>query len=133
AAGGPTVVFCHGYALNLDCWHYQRLALRESGVRSVYWDQRGHGRSGRGMPGPVAIDRLGQDLQAVLEATVPHGQPVVIVGHSMGGMAVLALADQRAAMFGDRVVGVELVSTSAGRLAEVTLEVAADAERLLHR
>jgi pimeloyl-ACP methyl ester carboxylesterase len=133
ASGDPTVVFCHGYALNLDCWHYQRLTMRERGVRCVYWDQRGHGRSGRGMPGPVDIDRLGYDLQAVLEATVPHKQPVVLVGHSMGGMTVLALADQRPEMFGDRVVGVALVSTSAGRLAEVTLGVPAAAARLLHR
>ena len=131
--GGPTVVFCHGYALNLDCWHYQRLTMREGGVRCVYWDQRGHGRSGRGMPGPVGIDRLGHDLQAVLEATVPHGQPVVIVGHSMGGMTIMALADQRPEMFGDRIVGVALVSTSAGRLAEVTLGVPAAAARLMHR
>jgi pimeloyl-ACP methyl ester carboxylesterase len=132
-AGGPTVVFCHGYALNLDCWHHQRLTMRAAGVRCVYWDQRGHGRSGRGMPGPVAIDRLGHDLQAVLEATVPHGQQVVLVGHSMGGMTVLALADQRPEMFGDRVIAVGLVSTSAGRLAEVTLGVPAAAARLLHR
>ncbi len=127
-----TVVFCHGYALNLDCWHYQRLALRGR-VRAVYWDQRGHGRSGRGEPGPVDIDRLGLDLQAVLEATVPPGQPVVLVGHSMGGMTVLALADQRPELFGGRVAGVALISTSAGRLAEVTLGVPAAAARLLHR
>ena len=37
-----TVVFCHGYALNLDCWHFQRNAFRGL-VRSVYFDQRGHG------------------------------------------------------------------------------------------
>lgn len=127
-----TVVFCHGYALNLDCWHYQRLALRGR-VRAVYWDQRGHGRSGRGEPGPVGIDRLGQDLQAVLEATVPHGQRVLLVGHSMGGMTVMALADQRPELFGDRIAGVALISTSAGRLAEVTLGVPAAAARLLHR
>jgi pimeloyl-ACP methyl ester carboxylesterase len=132
-AAGPTVVFCHGYALNLDCWHHQRLTMRAAGVRCVYWDQRGHGRSGRGSPGPVGIDRLGHDLHAVLEATVPHRRPVVIVGHSMGGMTVLALADQRPEMFGERVVGVALVSTSAGRLAEVTLGVPASAARLLHR
>ena len=127
-----TVVFCHGYALNLDCWHYQRLALRGR-VRAVYWDQRGHGRSGRGEPGPVGIDRLGRDLYAVLEAIVPHGQRVLLVGHSMGGMTVMALAEQRPELFGDRVAGVALISTSAGRLAEVTLGVPVAAARLLHR
>ena len=41
-----TIIFCHGYALNQDSWHYQRRDL--GGVaRLVFWDQRGHGRSGR--------------------------------------------------------------------------------------
>jgi pimeloyl-ACP methyl ester carboxylesterase len=127
-----TVVFSHGYALNLDCWHYQRLELRGR-VRCVYWDQRGHGRSGRGEAGPVAMDRLARDLRAVLEATVPPGAPVVLVGHSMGGMTVMALADRSPDLFGDRVVGVALLSTSAGKMAEVTLGVPAAAARVLRR
>ena len=55
----PTVVFCHGYCLNQDSWHFQRAALRGD-VRTVYWDQRSHGRSGRGISQadgtPVTID-----------------------------------------------------------------------------
>ncbi len=137
AYGDLTVIFCHGYALNLDCWHHQRLAV-SGAARCVYWDQRGHGRSGRGQPGPVDIDLLGTDLAAVLAAVAPTG-PVVLVGHSMGGMTLLALADQAPELFrasaegGRRVVGVALMSTSAGRLAEVTLGVPAAAARLLHR
>src|SRR5690349_21079161 len=42
-----TIVFVHGYALNLDCWHFQRAAFRGL-VRTVFYDQRSHGRSGRG-------------------------------------------------------------------------------------
>ena len=126
-----TVVFCHGYALNLDCWHHQRLAL-SGAARCVYWDQRGHGRSGRGEPGPVDIDRLGLDLAAVLASVAPTG-PVVLVGHSMGGMTVLALAAAAPELFGSRVVAVALLSTSAGRLAEVTLGVPATAARMLRR
>ena len=45
-----TLVFCHGYALNLDCWHFQRAAYRGL-VRAVYYDQRSHGRSGRSPTG----------------------------------------------------------------------------------
>jgi pimeloyl-ACP methyl ester carboxylesterase len=131
AYGGLTVVFCHGYALNLDCWHHQRLAL-SGAARCVYWDQRGHGRSGRGQPGPVDIDRLGADLATVLTAVAPTG-PVVLIGHSMGGMTLMALADAAPELFGTRIVAVALLSTSAGRLAEVTLGVPALAARLLHR
>lgn len=131
AYAGLTVIFCHGYALNLDCWHHQRLAL-SGAARCVYWDQRGHGRSGRGEPGPVAIDRLGADLASVLASVAPTG-PVVLVGHSMGGMTLLALAAAEPGLFGTRVVGAALMSTSAGRMAEVTLGVPAAAARLLHR
>jgi pimeloyl-ACP methyl ester carboxylesterase len=109
-----TLVFCHGYALNLDCWHFQRAAYRGL-VRAVYYDQRSHGRSGRSTEGHATIDQLGRDLEAVLEAVVPDG-PVVLVGHSMGGMAIVAFTEQQTELIGDRVVGVGLISTTAGGL-----------------
>lgn len=114
-APGPTVVFAHGYALNQDCWHFQRQALRGLG-RLVLYDQRSHGRSGRAHRDETSIARLGQDLGEIVDTVVPRG-PVVLVGHSMGGMTVMALADQRPELFGDRVVGVGLVSTSAALMA----------------
>lgn len=114
---GLTVVMSHGYALNLDSWHYQRLALRGS-HRMVLWDQRGHGRSPRGRGGPASIDQLAADLAAVIRATAPTG-PLVLVGHSMGGMAVMALAGRDRQLVADRVVGAALVSTSAGGLDEL--------------
>jgi pimeloyl-ACP methyl ester carboxylesterase len=109
-----TVVFCHGYALQLDCWHFQREHLRGR-VRAVFYDQRSHGRSGRSPVGHATIDQLGKDLLAVLDAVVPEG-PVVLVGHSMGGMTVVALAEQHPELFGDRVVGAALIATTAGGL-----------------
>jgi pimeloyl-ACP methyl ester carboxylesterase len=115
-----TVVFCHGYTLQLASWHYQRKALAQEGLgKLVFWDQRSHGRSGRGRPEHCTIDQLGRDLHAVVEACAPTGK-VVLVGHSMGGMTVMALADSHPELFGDRVVGVALVATSPGKLAEVT-------------
>ncbi|MEU0785130.1 alpha/beta hydrolase [Streptomyces sp. NPDC006173] len=117
-----TVVFSHGYCLNQDSWHFQRAALRGV-VRTVHWDQRSHGRSGRGTAqlkdgAPVTIDQLGGDLKAVIDAAVPEGA-VVLVGHSMGGMTVMALADRFPELIRDRVAAVALVGTSSGRLGEV--------------
>ncbi|MFG2295137.1 alpha/beta fold hydrolase [Streptomyces sp. NPDC048603] len=122
AAAGVTVVFCHGYCLGQDSWHFQRAALR--GVaRAVYWDQRSHGRSDRGLGQadgePVTIDLLGRDLKAVLDAAAPTG-PLVLVGHSMGGMTIMALADQFPELVRDRVLGVLLAGTSSGGLDQVT-------------
>jgi pimeloyl-ACP methyl ester carboxylesterase len=109
-----TVVFCHGYSLNLDCWHFQREHLRGR-VRAVYYDQRSHGRSGKSPIGHATVDQLGKDLLTVLDGVVPDG-PVVLVGHSMGGMTIVALAEQHPELFGDRVVGAALISTTAGGL-----------------
>ncbi|MGW1377703.1 alpha/beta fold hydrolase [Streptomyces sp. NPDC002446] len=122
-SAAPTVVFSHGYCLSQDSWHFQRAALRGT-VRTVHWDQRSHGRSARGhgqIDGTeeVTIDLLGRDLKAVLDAAVPEG-PIVLVGHSMGGMTVMALADQFPEYVAERVVGVALIGTSAGRLSEVS-------------
>jgi pimeloyl-ACP methyl ester carboxylesterase len=130
-AAPVTVVFSHGLALDQGSWHYQRRDLAGIGTL-VFWDQRGHGRSGRGAPERATIDQLGADLLAVLDATAPTG-PVVLVGHSMGGMTIMALADAHPELFGDRVVGVALISTSPGKLAEVSLGVPAAAGRALRK
>ena len=115
-----TLVFVHGYLQEMAVWHYQRQSLAEDGAgRLVFYDHRSHGRSGRGSSETATIDQLGRDLGAVLDAVVPHG-PVVLVGHSMGGMTVMALADSRPELFGSRIVGVALIGTSTGRLAELT-------------
>lgn len=126
-----TVVFCHGYTLSLHCWYYQRLALR-SAARLVFYDQRGHGRSDRGPKKHATIDQLGADLRCVLDAVAPSG-PVVLVGHSMGGMTVMALAERHPELFGDRVRGVALLSTSAGKMAEVVIGVPALTASAVHK
>ncbi|MBB5939592.1 alpha/beta fold hydrolase [Streptomyces zagrosensis] len=118
-----TVVFCHGYCLSQDSWHFQRAALAGV-VRAVYWDQRSHGRSERGRSQseggePVTIDLLGRDLKAVIDAAAPEG-PLVLVGHSMGGMTIMALAAQFPELVRRRVVGAAFIGTSAGKLSEVS-------------
>ncbi|HEX6500232.1 MAG TPA: alpha/beta hydrolase [Micromonosporaceae bacterium] len=119
-AAEPTVVFVHGFALDMGTYHFQRKELTRRGdYRMVFYDQPGHGRSGRLDSGEYTLDMLGEALKDVLEATAPTG-PIVLVGHSMGGMTVMALAEQHPELFGDRIQGVVFLSTSAGRLDEVT-------------
>jgi pimeloyl-ACP methyl ester carboxylesterase len=113
-----TVVLVHGFALSRRCWHFQRRDLaRLSGprVRQVLFDLRCHGRSSRGASASCTIDQLAKDLSAVLRAVVPDG-PIVLIGHSMGGMTIMALAEQEPELFEDRVCGVVLIATSAGEV-----------------
>ncbi|GGO74520.1 alpha/beta fold hydrolase [Nonomuraea cavernae] len=125
-----TIVFCHGYCLNLESWHYQRRDLRGT-HRMVLWDQRSHGRSQRGTADDSTIDRLGDDLAEVVKEFVPG--PCVLVGHSMGGMTIMALADRHPELFGDRIRGVALIATSAGKLAELTLGLPALVSKAVHK
>lgn len=120
-----TVVFSHGWTLRSGAWHYQRLGLadwtpgpelsagRRPSVRLVFFDQRSHGKSSRADSDHTTMADLAGDLAAVLATAAPEG-PVVLVGHSMGGMALITLAGLRPNLFTERVVGVGLVSTSAG-------------------
>ncbi|OBI06855.1 alpha/beta hydrolase [Mycolicibacter heraklionensis] len=110
-----TVVFAHGFCLRMGSFHFQRARLAaEWGdqVRMVFYDQRGHGDSGVAPPETYTVPRLGQDLEAVLRASVPRG-PIVLVGHSMGAMTVLAHARQFPRRYGSRIVGAALISSAA--------------------
>lgn len=107
-----TIVAVHGLALTSDSWVFQRELLAQE--RWVTFDQRGHGRSGVGGSGRNTVEQLADDLRVVIDAAAPDG-PLVLLGHSMGGMAVMALAEQHPDVF-ERVGGVVLASTSASEL-----------------
>ncbi|MFC3989111.1 alpha/beta fold hydrolase [Actinoplanes siamensis] len=119
----PTIVFVHGFALDMGTFYFQRKALAERGDhRLVFYDQPGHGRSSKLQSGTYDIAALGRSLATVLDAAVPEGQ-IILVGHSMGGMTIMAFAEQFPEWFGDRVTGVVLMSTSAGLFDKATLGV----------
>ncbi|GAA1077957.1 alpha/beta fold hydrolase [Nocardiopsis composta] len=112
-----TVLLAHGWGFTSDTWAAQasRLAAGSGGaLRVVRWDHRGHGGSGRGTA-PITMDLLAEDLALVAAETAARG-PVVLGGHSLGGMAITALAAARPELFGDRVAGVLLAAATAGGL-----------------
>jgi pimeloyl-ACP methyl ester carboxylesterase len=125
-----TVVFLHGFTLCMDAFHFQRRDLGDA-ARLVFYDHRSHGASERSPGDRCTIDQLGRDLDAVLQAVAPAG-PVVLVGHSMGGMTILSLADQRPDLFGERIAGVALLSTSTGNLAKEIVGVPGVVSRLIN-
>ncbi|HEY2058843.1 MAG TPA: alpha/beta hydrolase [Amycolatopsis sp.] len=113
-----TVVGVHGFALSRRCWHFQRrdlATLRLPRVRQVYYDHRGHGLSGQASAETSTIEQLAHDLDSVLRAMVPDG-PIVLIGHSMGGMVIMELAAEHPELFEDRVLGVAFIATAAGEI-----------------
>jgi pimeloyl-ACP methyl ester carboxylesterase len=125
-----TVLLLHGYQLSQRLWARQVEALRERrpDLRVVTYDHRGHGRSERGRSERATLGQLARDLRRVLD-TVTHG-PVVVAGHSMGGMTVMSLAEQKLL---DRVAGVGLLATSSGGLAHNTFGLPSPVARVAHR
>ena len=117
-----TVLLAHCWTLNQEDWHYQVRALqREFGhrIRIVTWDHRGHGASAHAPRHRCTIDNLARDMADVIDSHAPDGK-LVLAGHSIGGMTMMALAEQAPEVF-DRVVGAAFVATSSGELDTVTL------------
>lgn len=110
---GVSVILSHGFLMTADVWRLQARALSAGGVRVVRYDQRAHGNSEPGRAA-LTVDRLGADLAHVIDATTPHG-PVVLAGHSMGGMAALTVAARHPELIRHRRPHVALISTSCSR------------------
>lgn len=127
----PTVVLAHGWTLTHASWRpvVERLVARS--LRVVTYDQRGHGCSSA-LPARPTVRMLGDDLAAVLDVVSP-GAPVVLGGHSMGGMTVMAYAGLHADELPARVRGVVLVATSSGDLRSALRPVENAAMRLAAR
>jgi pimeloyl-ACP methyl ester carboxylesterase len=115
-----TVLLAHGWTLDARTWGpVTRSLVGGTPARVVRWDHRGHGRSAAADPSTMTIEQLADDMAAVIAAVAPAG-PLVLAGHSMGGMTIMALADRRPELF-ERVTGVALVATASGGLAGHTL------------
>jgi pimeloyl-ACP methyl ester carboxylesterase len=110
---GPTFVFVHGWTFSSRSYHYQRMLAER--FRVVLMDHRGHGESDRGPRESRTVDQIGRDLYAVIDATAPD-RDVILVGHSMGGMTIMSLAAHSPELFGTRVKAVALLNTSAGEV-----------------
>lgn len=110
--GAPTIVFVHGMGLSSAVWYHQVEALSDR-YHTVAVDQRGHGESARAARGDYSLEALGGDVAAVVEA-VARDAPVLLVGHSIGAMAVLSCCEQHRDLVGQRVGGVVFCNTAAG-------------------
>ncbi len=118
-----TVLLAHCWTSDHDSWRYQVRDLRAAfgaDIRIVSYDHRGHGASDETPEHAATVANLGRDLADLVDAHAPKGD-LLLAGHSIGGMTIMALAEQRPDLFAERVVGVLLVATSGGGLDAVTL------------
>jgi pimeloyl-ACP methyl ester carboxylesterase len=92
-AARRTIILLHGNSAN--AWWWEAVAREVSGAyRIVALDQRGHGDSEWVRPASYRPSEYAADLaRFIAHDSIQHGQPVV-VGHSMGGLSVLAFASQ---------------------------------------
>jgi pimeloyl-ACP methyl ester carboxylesterase len=111
---GPTVVFAHGFSLNSTIWHHQMKEL-SSEIRMVMYDQRGHGYSALPPSDDWSLEALAQDLEAVIR-DASNREPVIVVGHSMGGMTALKYCELFPDAIGTRVRGLLLADTTSADL-----------------
>jgi pimeloyl-ACP methyl ester carboxylesterase len=108
---GPPVVLVHGYLGDTSTWALVGPRLVEAGFRVVAYDQRGHGRSQTVGEDGFGIEQIGHDLAAVLRALDLSGS--VVTGHSMGGIALLSLAQHDPQVLTERVAAAVIASATA--------------------
>ncbi|MEV0957024.1 alpha/beta hydrolase [Streptomyces sp. NPDC049951] len=106
-----TLVLVHGLSVTADLWRLHTPPLAAQGVRVVRYDQRAHGQSTRGTA-PIRLGKLADDLSFLIDSCVPHG-PLVLAGHSMGGMILQTLTTMRPDLL-PRIQGLLLISTPDG-------------------
>lgn len=110
-----TVVLLHGWTLDERTWAPVVRALSsEVGLRVVTYEHRGHGRSDPASVETSTIIQLGEDLAELLTRRIDG--PVMLAGHSLGGMAIMSMAERHPELVADRVAGVAFIATSCGEL-----------------
>jgi pimeloyl-ACP methyl ester carboxylesterase len=132
--GGPTLVLVHGWSQDLRSWDRVIDDLRRTGLTSriVRHDHRGHGGSDEAPEGTATIETAADDLAALIAERVPE-RPLVLTGHSMGGMTLMALAERHPQLVAERVVGVAFVATASDDMQRLDLAMPGRRGRLVAR
>jgi hypothetical protein len=82
-AGAPTLVLTHGWGTSGTEWYYAKRHLSDR-FRLIVWDLPGLGESAQRRDRNFALEQMASDLHKVL--SLADGKPVILVGHSIGGM-----------------------------------------------
>lgn len=107
-ADGRPLVLLHGITMSSRVWGYQLRDLSDT-FRVIAVDLRGHGESREGTDA-FGLDRMAHDLATVLDALDLRN--AIVVGHSMGGMALMRFCADFPVMLDEQVEGVVFLATA---------------------
>jgi pimeloyl-ACP methyl ester carboxylesterase len=105
----PVLLFTHGWTLDRSDWDGARAALGER-YHLVFWDLAGLGRSRSPRNADHSLEKMAADLEAVLNEASTG--PVILVGHSIGGMIQQTFSRLFPEQLNQRVRGLVLVHTT---------------------
>lgn len=105
---GPAVILTHGWTLNSSIWSYAQQELpAESHV--LAWDLRGLGQSSQSPKNDYSLETMAGDLAEVVK--LAGDRPVILVGHSIGGMICQTFCRLYPDQLGWPISGLALVNT----------------------
>jgi pimeloyl-ACP methyl ester carboxylesterase len=106
---GSVAVLTHGWTLNSTIWSYvQGEVPRDCEV--IAWDLRGLGGSSKSPTGDYSLETMAGDLAEVVK--LAGDRPVVLVGHSIGGMICQTFCRLYPGQLGQPVAAIVLVDTT---------------------
>jgi pimeloyl-ACP methyl ester carboxylesterase len=106
---GPVIIMTHGWGTNSTEWYYAKRELGDR-FRLLVWDLPGLGKSRGPADHNYDIEKMADDLQAVV--ALAGEQPIILLGHSVGGMIIQTFCRRFPRSLGTRVVGLVLVNTT---------------------
>src|SRR5258705_967964 len=107
--GAPLVLLLHGFAESMHCWRAQVEALGDAGYRAIAPSQRGYSAGGRPDARDASnyhIDRLMDDVMAIVAAAGYREARFHLAGHDWGGSIAWAVADR----YSDRIASLTILS-----------------------
>jgi pimeloyl-ACP methyl ester carboxylesterase len=106
---GQPIILSHGWGPNSTVWYYAKRQLSDR-FRVIVWDLPGLGKSSKPQNKDYSLEKYARDLKAVVDLV--GEKPVMLLGHSMGGMLMLTFCRLFPEYLGSRVASLILVDTT---------------------
>lgn len=108
-ADGQPIILTHGWGPNSTVWYYAKRQLGDR-YRVIVWDLPGLGKSQSPKNNDYSLEKYARDLEAVV--AIAGDKPVILLGHSLGGMCTLTFCRLFPEQLGQKVAGLILVDTT---------------------